>query len=70
MEHTHNLLIIVGSVREGRFGPVVASWVADQARSHGGFEVGILDLADVELPWPCPPLRRSMPAPRTRARPG
>ena len=30
------LVILVGSVREGRFGPTVASWVADRAREHGG----------------------------------
>lgn len=54
MEHTHKLLIIVGSVRAGRFGPVVASWVADRARAHGGFDVGVLDLADVELPLALP----------------
>ncbi|CAM5641983.1 hypothetical protein SFUMM280S_05212 [Streptomyces fumanus] len=28
-KNTHKLVILVGSVREGRFGPVVASWVAD-----------------------------------------
>ena len=34
-EKKHKLAIIVGSVREGRFGPVVASWVAEQARVPG-----------------------------------
>ena len=28
----NTLAIIVGSVRDGRFGPTVASWVADRAR--------------------------------------
>jgi NAD(P)H-dependent FMN reductase len=50
----HQLVIIVGSVREGRFGPVVASWVAEQARVHGGFDVEIVDLADVEIPLSLP----------------
>jgi NAD(P)H-dependent FMN reductase len=50
----HRLVVIVGSVREGRFGPVVASWVAEQARSHDGFEVEVVDLADVELPLELP----------------
>ncbi|MGW5605134.1 NADPH-dependent FMN reductase [Streptomyces sp. NPDC003753] len=54
MENTHKLVIIVGSVREGRFGPVVASWVADQARAHGGFDVEVVDLADVEVPLALP----------------
>jgi len=36
------LVIVVGSVREGRFGPTVASWVAGRAREHGGFDVGVV----------------------------
>lgn len=51
---THRLLIIVGSVREGRFGPVVGSWVAEQARAHGGFEVDVVDLAGIDLPLALP----------------
>ncbi|GII30667.1 FMN reductase [Planotetraspora mira] len=54
MDDKHNLAIIVGSVREGRFGPVVASWVADQARAHGGFDVNVVDLAQVEIPLALP----------------
>lgn len=54
MNEKHKLVIIVGSVREGRFGPVVASWVAQQAREHGGFDVGIADLADAEIPLSLP----------------
>jgi NAD(P)H-dependent FMN reductase len=54
MENTHKLLIIVGSVREGRFGPVVGSWVAEQAREQGGFEVDVVDLADVDIPLALP----------------
>ncbi|MGW6477617.1 NADPH-dependent FMN reductase [Streptomyces sp. NPDC055059] len=30
-KNKHKLVIIVGSVRDGRFGPVVASWVVDLA---------------------------------------
>jgi NAD(P)H-dependent FMN reductase len=48
------LVIIVGSVRDGRFGPVMASWVAEQVREHGGFEVDVVDLAEVELPLALP----------------
>ncbi|WP_204073623.1 NADPH-dependent FMN reductase [Planotetraspora phitsanulokensis] len=54
MDDKHNLAIIVGSVREGRFGPVVSSWVADQARAHGGFDVNVVDLAQVEIPLALP----------------
>lgn len=49
-----NLLVLVGSVREGRFGPVIASWVAERAAEHGGFDTRVVDLADVELPLTLP----------------
>lgn len=48
------LAIIVCSVREGRFAPTVSSWVADQARTHGGFDVRVVDLIDAELPLALP----------------
>jgi NAD(P)H-dependent FMN reductase len=48
------LAIVIGSVREGRFGPVVASWVAAQAAVHGGFDVKVVDLADYEIPLALP----------------
>ncbi|MEU1202773.1 NAD(P)H-dependent oxidoreductase [Streptomyces sp. NPDC005813] len=54
MENKHKLLIIVGSVREGRFGPVVASWVAEQAGTHGGFDVDVVDLATIDIPLELP----------------
>jgi NAD(P)H-dependent FMN reductase len=50
------LAIVIGSVREGRFGPVVASWVAGQATAHGGFGVKVIDLADYEIPLSLPAL--------------
>ncbi|UJB46246.1 NADPH-dependent FMN reductase [Streptomyces sp. A1-5] len=53
-KNTHKLVILVGSVREGRFGPVVSSWVAEQAVAHGGFEVEVVDLAEVDLPLALP----------------
>ena len=54
MENTHRLVIVVGSVRDGRFGPVAASWTADQAAKHGGFAVDVLDLADFDIPLELP----------------
>ncbi|GAA3498235.1 NAD(P)H-dependent oxidoreductase [Streptomyces prasinosporus] len=51
---TYRLVVIVGSVREGRFGPVVGSWVAEQAREHGGFEVEVVDLAEIDIPLALP----------------
>ncbi|GIF77182.1 NADPH-dependent FMN reductase [Asanoa siamensis] len=47
-------MIIIGSVREGRFGPAAASWVAAQARTHGGFEVEVVDLAEADIPLSLP----------------
>jgi NAD(P)H-dependent FMN reductase len=54
MSENSKLIIIVGSVREGRFGPVVASWFAEQARTQGGFTVEVVDLADFEIPLTLP----------------
>ncbi|MGY4644225.1 NADPH-dependent FMN reductase [Cellulomonas sp. URHB0016] len=48
------LAVIIGSVREGRFGPVVATWVAERAAEHGAFDVDVIDLADVDLPLVLP----------------
>ncbi|MET8799169.1 NAD(P)H-dependent oxidoreductase [Nocardia sp. NPDC004568] len=48
------LAVIVGSVREGRFGPVVASWIAAQAARHDGFEIDVIDLAEAEIPLALP----------------
>ncbi|GAA3551445.1 NAD(P)H-dependent oxidoreductase [Amycolatopsis ultiminotia] len=45
------LAVIVGSVRPGRIGPAFARWFADRARAHGGFEVVVHDLAEINLPF-------------------
>jgi NAD(P)H-dependent FMN reductase len=44
------LNVIIGSTRPGRAGPAVAKWAAEQARTHGKFEVELVDLADFNLP--------------------
>lgn len=44
------LQVIVASTRRNRKGPAVAAWFVDQARRHGGFEVDLVDLAEVGLP--------------------
>ena len=44
---TLTLKIVIGSTRPGRKGPLVADWVAEQARAHGAFDVQVVDLADV-----------------------
>ena len=42
--------IIVGSTRPGRVGSAVGEWLADTARDHGGMQVELIELADVDLP--------------------
>ncbi|MEU5610953.1 NAD(P)H-dependent oxidoreductase [Streptomyces sparsogenes] len=54
------LAVILGSVREGRFGPTVANWFAGQAGAHGGFDVDLIDLADTPLPLALPPVPPAM----------
>ena len=40
------LAVIVGSVREGRFGPTVSDWFAREAAQSGTFDVDVIDLAE------------------------
>ncbi|MGW1740406.1 NADPH-dependent FMN reductase [Nocardia sp. NPDC001965] len=54
------LAVIVGSVREGRFGPVVASWIAAQAARHDRFEIDVIDLAEAEIPLALPAVPPAM----------
>jgi NAD(P)H-dependent FMN reductase len=49
-EHPLNIAVIVGSTRQGRFGPVVADWFATHARARSDMDLDLVDLADVELP--------------------
>ena len=44
------LSIIIGSTRPGRAGLPIADWFSDQARQHGGFEIDVVDLAELNLP--------------------
>lgn len=44
------LRIIIGSTRPGRVGPAVATWFAERAEEHGGFDVRVTDLAELNLP--------------------
>jgi NAD(P)H-dependent FMN reductase len=45
-----NLTIIIGSTRPGRAGAAIAQWFAARAKNHGGFDVTVVDLAEVDLP--------------------
>ncbi|WP_042429211.1 NADPH-dependent FMN reductase [Streptacidiphilus anmyonensis] len=48
------IAVIIGSVRDGRFGPVVAKWFLEQLREHSDLEVDALDLIEVPLPMALP----------------
>tara|TARA_R110000751_G_scaffold82548_1_gene166100 strand:- start:330 stop:1226 length:897 start_codon:yes stop_codon:yes gene_type:complete len=43
--------VITGSTREGRFAEKPATWIAQKAVAHGGFDVTEIDLRDVNLPF-------------------
>ncbi|MEV0054045.1 NAD(P)H-dependent oxidoreductase [Saccharopolyspora shandongensis] len=44
------LAVIIGTNREGRFGPTVGDWFTRQAREFGGLDVDVIDLAEIDLP--------------------
>ncbi len=44
------LKVIIVSTRPGRVGLPVGNWFAEYTREHGGFEVELVDLKDVNLP--------------------
>ncbi|MCX3062149.1 NADPH-dependent FMN reductase [Streptomyces beihaiensis] len=44
------LAVVLGSTREGRLCPVIASWFAGQARQIDAFEVDVVDPADLDVP--------------------
>jgi NAD(P)H-dependent FMN reductase len=44
------LMIVIASVRPGRAGLPIAQWFEARARAHGGFEVELVDLAELALP--------------------
>ncbi|MEO6547819.1 MAG: NAD(P)H-dependent oxidoreductase [Ferruginibacter sp.] len=46
-----SLKIIIASTRPGRKGPAVAAWIHELASQHGAFEVTLLDLAIINLPF-------------------
>ena len=45
------LQVIVASTRPGRVGRSVGEWFASVARDHGAFDVELVDLAEVDLPF-------------------
>jgi NAD(P)H-dependent FMN reductase len=45
------LLVIIASTRPGRVGSTIGDWFVDRANEHGGFEVEVADLAEINLPF-------------------
>jgi NAD(P)H-dependent FMN reductase len=45
-----NLLTIIASTRPGRVGVPVANWFQERAAEHGGFELQLVDLYELDLP--------------------
>ncbi|MFD8807071.1 NADPH-dependent FMN reductase [Streptomyces sp. NPDC059597] len=45
-----NIAVVIGSVREGRFGPTVARWFIKQAEQREDISVELVDLVDYPLP--------------------
>lgn len=50
-EDTPVLQIVIASTRPGRVGLPLGEWFAEAAREHGGFQVEVVDLAEVNLPF-------------------
>jgi len=64
------LAIVIGSTRPGRAGLPIADWFAGVARRHGGFDVEVVDLAEIALPLldePHHPRLRQYTKPHTKA---
>lgn len=45
-----NLIIVIGSTRPGRAGLPIAQWFTGRATAHQGFDVTVVDLAELALP--------------------
>lgn len=68
-DHKPTLMIIVGSVRDGRVGKAVADWFTGIAEGHGAFNVTVADLKGLDLPLmtePNHPRLRQYTQPKTK----
>ena len=45
------LMVVIASTRPGRVGLPVGMWFDARARAHGGFDVDLADLAEIDLPF-------------------
>jgi len=44
------LLVVIASTRPGRLGLPIGNWAVEGAKAHGGFDVEVADLAELNLP--------------------
>jgi NAD(P)H-dependent FMN reductase len=69
-DRTPTLMIVIASIRDGRAGKPVGDWFTDVAREHGGFDVTVADLKEIDLPLmtePNHPRLKQYTQPRTWA---
>ncbi|MGW4793971.1 NADPH-dependent FMN reductase [Nonomuraea sp. NPDC004297] len=52
------IAVILGSTREGRFGPAVANWLLDHLQQRDDMSADLVDLAETPLPTVLPVLGR------------
>lgn len=45
------LMIVIASTRPGRIGLPVARWFTERARENGAFDIDVVDLAELNLPF-------------------
>jgi NAD(P)H-dependent FMN reductase len=45
------LKIVITSTRPGRAGLPIGTWFVERARAHAGFEIEVVDLAEINLPF-------------------
>jgi NAD(P)H-dependent FMN reductase len=62
--------VVICSTRPGRIGLPIGTWFAEQARLHAAFDVDVVDLAEVNLPFldePHHPRLQKYEKPHTKA---
>ncbi|MDE1848346.1 MAG: NAD(P)H-dependent oxidoreductase, partial [Candidatus Micrarchaeota archaeon] len=51
MDEKIKIKIILGTIRQGRFGERPANWIYDQIKSWEGVDVELVDLKDYPMPF-------------------
>ena len=60
MENKIKICVVLGSIREGRFGERPAKWITDELKNWEGVEVELVDLKDYPMPFFNAPTSPSM----------